>query len=341
MTIAELTDEQRLEIFEKMLRIRRFEEMVIQLHGEGGFASHYHLYIGQEATGTAVVAALEDGDQIATTHRNHGHILARGGDPAAALAEILGRETGMNGGRGGTLHLCDAAKGFLSTSAVVGGCIGIATGAAYGLKRAGKGNTSVAFFGDGSLEEGITFEAMNMAALWSLPVLYICENNSGKAPGIAGGGYPSSTIAAKELTGVPASLGIESRVVDGRDVDSVYALTCEAMDACRKGKGPFFIETVTDRWPGSRPLWPALLTGATDISMAWRDNLPGGEYADWYQSHDPILGFARDLQKRGAATIEYLTEADRSITQEIEAGAEFARTSPLPNRAIALEGGFA
>ena len=142
-----------LSIFERMLMIRHFEEAVIRLYKEGRFVSHYHIYIGQEATGAGVLEALGDKDLICTTHRNHGHIIGRGSDPNLAMAEILGRATGFNGGRSGTLHISDFSRGFLSTSAVVGGCAGLATGAAYGLKVKRESHVSVGFFGDGSLED--------------------------------------------------------------------------------------------------------------------------------------------------------------------------------------------
>ncbi|MGA8652485.1 MAG: thiamine pyrophosphate-dependent enzyme, partial [Xanthobacteraceae bacterium] len=153
MTATALDRRTSLSIFERMLMIRHFEEAVIQLYRQGQFVSHYHIYIGQEATGSAVLEALGEKDLICTTHRNHGHIIGRGCDPNRAMAEILGRATGFNGGRSGTLHISDPSHGFLSTSAVVGGCAGLATGAGFGLKVKRVPHVAVGFFGDGSLEE--------------------------------------------------------------------------------------------------------------------------------------------------------------------------------------------
>jgi pyruvate dehydrogenase E1 component alpha subunit len=188
--MAESWDKERKQrVLEAMLTIRRFEETIVRLFQEEAFMVHYHLYIGQEATGVAVMEALGPDDRIATHHRNHGHLIARGADPGRAVAEILGRETGLNHGQGGTLHMSDPDLGFLSTSSIVGGSISLATGAAFALKQQGGDAVSVGLFGDGALEEGVSYETLNFAALWSLPVVYICENNSPGALGSAGGGH--------------------------------------------------------------------------------------------------------------------------------------------------------
>ena len=196
----------KLDVLERMLVIRRFEESLVHLFEQHAFMAHYHLYIGQEATGVAVLETLRPGDKLATTHRNHGHVLGRGADPARAMAEILCRTTGLCNGYGGTLHLTEPDLGFLHTSSIVGGCIGLATGAAFALKKEGGEAIAVAFFGDGSLEEGISYEAMNFAALWSLPILYVCENNSRGALGSVKGGFPTSVSAVKDLTSMPQVL---------------------------------------------------------------------------------------------------------------------------------------
>ncbi len=222
MTTFALDRQTSLSIFERMLLIRHFEETVIRLYSEGRFASHYHIYIGQEATGSAVLEVLGDKDLICTTHRNHGHIIGRGSDPNRAMAEILGRATGFNGGRSGTLHLCDPSRGFLSTSAIVGGCPGLATGAAYGIKVKREPHVSVGFFGDGALEEGLVIESFNIAALWKLPVVYVCENNATGAIGPQQGGYPTATTATDSFTRLPAAYGIHCLQVDGTDMTAVH-----------------------------------------------------------------------------------------------------------------------
>ena len=184
-------------ILDKMLLIRRFEEAVLRLSNEKQFVGHYHLYIGQEATGAAIMTLLDDRDRIATTHRNHGHVLARGADPGQAMAEILGRATGLNGGRGGTIHLCAPARLHIHLR----DCRRLHL--AWRRRRlclpaTRNGAISVAFFGDGALEEGVSFEALNIASLWHLPVLFMCENNSsGSWP--PGEGYPTLVHASSDL----------------------------------------------------------------------------------------------------------------------------------------------
>lgn len=324
-----------------MLRMRRFEETVFRLASEKRFAGHFHLYIGQEATGAAVMSALEPRDRIATTHRNHGHIIARGADPAAALAEILGRVDGLNGGRAGTLHLCDPSLGFISTSAVVGGCISLAVGAGYACKQSGEGAVSTAFFGDGALEEGVSYEAMNVASLFRLPVVFICENNSLDAWGVARGGFPTLVHAGSDLLQVPRSLGIEAVRVTGSNSEAVRAAAIDAVAKCREGRGPVFIEAVTKRWPGSNPLWPELVTGITDIRMATGEAPIGGEHADWYLHHDPVLLLAHALAAQGADAVARVHRDDDEIQDELKAAAARAIASPYPDAQTALSHVFA
>jgi pyruvate dehydrogenase E1 component alpha subunit len=329
-----------LSIFERMVMMRHFEEAVIRLYKEGRFASHYHIYIGQEATGGAVLEALTDQDLICTTHRNHGHIIGRGCDPGRAMAEILGRATGFNGGRSGTLHISDPARGFLSTSAIVGGCAGLATGAAFGIKVKREPKVAVGFFGDGSLEEGLVIESFNIAALWQLPVVYVCENNSVGALGPQQGGYPTAITAVKSFTQLPAAYGIHSVKVDGTDMTAVHVAALEAVARCRAGNGPVFIEAFTARWPGSSPLWPELAT-VTDLTLAWQPDRITGPHADWLRQCDPLLRAARELVARGHATREELTARDQAARARIASAASFAIDSPMPKPESALEGVFA
>ena len=324
-----------------MLLIRRFEEALVQMSGEKLFKSHYHLYIGQEATAAAAVESLRADDRLVTTHRNHGHVLARGADPGKAFAEILGRATGLNGGRGGTLHMSDPEHGFLSTSSVVGGCIGLATGGAFALKRRGSGGVSIAFFGDASLEEGVSFECMNIAALWKLPVVFLCENNGAGATGSAQGGFPSSLIAAPKLTGIPASLAIPAQSVDGRDADAVHDAFAHAVERCRSGEGPSFIEAVTRRWEGSKPMWPELSTGVTDLAMAWDESRIPERHEEWFRKEDPILLLVRKLLAAKSISIKDVSAMDRRVNERIAAARRFALESPMPRPRAAFEHVFA
>src|SRR5262245_44569515 len=215
-------------LLEKMLLVRRFEEAVLRLSDEKQFVGHYHLYIAQEATGVPLISLLEPRDRLATTHRNHGHVLARGADPSRAMAEILGRASGLYSGRGGTIHLGDPDLGFISTSGIVGGCISLGVGAGYACRQRGGGVISAVFFGDGALEEGISFEALNIASLWRLPVLFICENNS-SGSWAPGQGYPTLVHASSDLCSIAKSVNIATMRVDGADVFAVHAAASEAI----------------------------------------------------------------------------------------------------------------
>jgi len=268
-------------------------------------------------------------------------VLGRGADPARAMAEILCRTTGLCNGFGGTLHLTEPDLGFLHTSSIVGGCIGLATGAAFALKKEGGDAVAVAFFGDGSLEEGISYEAMNFAALWSLPILYVCENNSRGALGSVKGGFPTSVSAVKDLTSIPRCFDMPIENVDGRNVEDVFAAASRLIAHARARKGPVFLHAVTERWAGSKPLWPELPTGDTDISMAWDDAKIGGEHADWYRNHDPIFLYVRKLLKEGAVTRDEVTALDRKVEGEMAAARKFAVDSPLPSAETALDHVFA
>ena len=327
---------QKLKILEQMLVIRRFEECLVHLFEQQAFMAHFHLYIGQEATGVAVMETLKAGDRLATTHRNHGHVLARGADPARAMAEILCRTTGLCHGYGGTLHLTDPDIGFIHTSSIVGGCISLATGAAFALKNEGGDAVAVAFFGDGSLEEGISFESMNFAALWSLPIVYVCENNSKGALGSVKGGFPTMVSAVKDITSIPKCFGMPVETVDGRNVDDVYAAMSRLVSHARERKGPAFLHAVTERWAGSKPLWPELPTGVTDLTMAWNDSGISGEHADWYRNHDPILIYVRELLRDGASREEIIA-LDRAVDARMAQARKFAQESPLPPAETALD----
>jgi TPP-dependent pyruvate/acetoin dehydrogenase alpha subunit len=333
--------ERKHQTLERMLTIRRFEEAVDGLFREQAFMAHYHLYVGQESTGVPLMAALGPDDRLATHHRNHGHVLARGVEPSLALAEILGRDTGLNHGSGGTMHLSDPDHGFISTSAIVGGSISLATGAGFALKHEDGDAIAVGLFGDGALEEGISFESLNMASLWSLPVLFVCENNSPGALGSAGGGFPTSVSAAKDLTDIPKIFGIPVETVDGRSVEDVYDVAVRGAEHCRSGQGPFFIHAVTERWAGSQPLWPELATGVTDISMAWDDSGISGEHESWYREHDPVLLYARALLASGDISQDDLTAMDERVVQRIAEAREFALNSPSAAPASALDHVFA
>jgi pyruvate dehydrogenase E1 component alpha subunit len=334
-----LPDDLAWRLLESMLLIRRFEEAVLRMSQDGHFRGHYHLYIGQEATGAAVMSVLGPGDKLNTTHRNHGHVLARGADPGRAMAEILGKATGLIGGRGGTIHLCDPDLGFLHTSGIVGGCISLGVGGGFACKQKKDGSVCATFFGDGALEEGVSFEALNIAALWKLPVLFVCENNS-TGSWAPGAGYPTLVHASTDLCLIPQSVGIKTARVDGADVAAVREAAREAVARCRRGEGPAFIEAMTKRWPGSNPLWPEPATGITDIRIATGEARASGEHRDWIEGHDPVLRLARMLAANSDDK-KRLFALDTAVQGRIDAAVKFALESPLPAPATALDHVFA
>lgn len=339
--LPKLPRERLLELYRTMLVMRRFEEALIKLTKSGISVGHFHVYIGQECTGAPALSLLRPGDTAFTTHRNHGHLLARGANPGRVMAEILGKATGYNKGKGGTLHVTARELGFLIASGIVGGIVPLATGAAFAAKQRGSDGISVCLFGDGVLEEGVFYEAINLAALWSLPVIYLCENNSLEAPGQKAGEYPSSTIAARRLVDLARSFGVSTVAVDGTDAGAAYKAMRRAVRRARRGKGPTFIEARTVRWPGSRPLWPDLLTGETDLARAWDPSRIPEQYGEWHRNQDGLLRFTRELLQAGHVTSDGLLRLDQEVQGEIEQASRFALDSPYPAPEAALEDIFA
>ena len=234
-----------LELFRRMFLIRRFEERASQLRAAGLIPGFLHPCIGQEASAVGVCAALEVGDVLTSTHRGHGHMLARGADPARMYAELFARTEGYTHGKGGSLHMIDVDLGFLGANGIVGAGIPLATGAALQLKRKGQGAVAVSFFGDGATNEGGFHESLNMASLWKLPALYVCENNL----------YGEFTRqdqhqVIKDVADRAASYGIPGVIVDGNDVLAVRDTAREAVARARAGNGPTLIETKTYRYRG-------------------------------------------------------------------------------------------
>jgi len=332
--------ENLLELCRRMLLIRHFEERLIHLHDEERFSGHYHVYIGQEATGVPALSCLERGDFLFTTHRNHGHLLARGADPRRLFAEILGRKDGYNKGKGGTFHLAASELGFFHTSGIVGGIIPLATGTAYAARTKKSGQITVCLFGDGALEEGAAPESFNLASLWKLPVLFLCENNGKYGAGRAVGAAQSPTMAVYPLTDLPATYKIPAKQIDGTDAGAVHVAVSEAVAKIRRGEGPQFIETQTVRWPGSETNWPVVPV-ATDAAMAWDVSSVPEAVREWYRSSDPVLIFIRELWEKKQATKEDIAELDRDVRKAVEQAANFALASPFPEPEEALKDVFA
>ncbi len=338
--IPKVPRESLLELCRRMLLIRHFEERLIHLHDEERFSGHYHVYIGQEATGVPALSCLERGDFLFTTHRNHGHLLARGADPRRLFAEILGRKDGYNKGKGGTFHLAASELGFFHTSGIVGGIIPLATGTAYAARAKKSGQITVCLFGDGALEEGAAPESFNLASLWKLPVLFLCENNGKYGAGRAVGAAQSPTMAVYPLTDLPATYKIPAKQIDGTDAGAVHVAVSEAVAKIRRGEGPQFIETQTVRWPGSETNWPVVPV-ATDAAMAWDVSSVPEAVREWYRSSDPVLIFIRELWEKKQATKEDIAELDRDARKAVEEAANFALASPFPEPEEALRDVFA
>lgn len=320
-----------LRIAERMLAIRRFEERVIGLWERKVFAALYHLYIGQEAGGAAVIEALGEGDYLLSNHRNHGHVIGRGADPGRAYAEILGRATGLSGGRGGSVHLCDPERGFLPTSAILGGNISLALGAAFALKRRKRNNVVAVFFGDASLEEGVVYEVMNIAAMQKLPVLFVLENNNAGSLSMHDGGFSAANTALQRYSRIPEIFGVQARqFADGNDVAAIFDGARQAIADCHAGRGPVFLEIVSVRWAGSNRIWPQLVTGPLDIRMAFGEVASAGEHAEWFGRNDPVLRFARDTISAGTLTQAEWLRLDQEVLRRMQAAEQFALDSPFP-----------
>lgn len=332
-------DKEGIAILERMLRMRRFEEEVVALGEEKLIVGNFHLYIGQEAAGAAVLEVLAGQDQLVTHHRNHGHVVGRGAGLEECFAEIMGRAGGILGGRGGSTHLCAPALGVLPTSAILGGNVSLALGAAFSASRSGTGRIVAAFIGDASLEEGVFFEVLNIAALHKLPLLVVLENNNDGAVAVHQGGVSSATTAIADYLSIPRLFGIEATAVaDGSDPIAVHEAAQRAAEGCRAGRGPAFIEVRTRRWPGSNLPYPKLVTGPTDLKMAW-DAPPSGEHLDWVLQSDPVIRMARALDHELGR--EALLKLDRTVRSEAGAAAARARLSEFPQSESAFEHVFA
>lgn len=312
-----------LALYQTMLRIRRFEERVEYLYARGKLPGFVHLYIGEEAVATGVCSALRQDDFITSTHRGHGHTIAKGGDVAKMMAELYGRITGYCRGKGGSMHITDMSIGMLGANGIVAGGPPIAVGAAYGAaKLRHTDQVAVAFFGDGATNEGPFAEACNMASAWKLPVIFVCENNC------YGVGTRIGRVAPTEDVAVRASgFLIPAVTVDGNDVLAVRAAAKEAVERARTGGGPTFIECKTWRHRGHFQ--------GEDPSYMY-----GEEHNQWL-AKDPIRRYGDALVGAGIATREELEAIDRAIQAEIDRAVEFAEASPWPEPETALEDVYA
>jgi pyruvate dehydrogenase E1 component alpha subunit len=272
-----------------------------------------HLADGQEATPVGACAALRDDDTITSTHRGHGHIIAKGGLVEPMMAEVMGKVTGYCRGKGGEMHIADVSLGILGANGIVGGGLGIATGSAFTAKHEGKGRVSLAFFGDGAINQGIWYETANIAALWKLPLIYLCENNQ----------YTEFTHHAKLTAGEGLSaraqaMGMPGTDVDGNDVLAVYHATSEAVARARAGDGPSTIVCNTFRYGGHH-------VGEPGTGYRTREEIAG------WRERDPILRFGEVLVARGVASLNDLEAIDEEVDGEIQAAVVAGRQAPFPD----------
>ncbi|HEX4033378.1 MAG TPA: thiamine pyrophosphate-dependent enzyme [Solirubrobacteraceae bacterium] len=314
----------RLERFAAMLRARRFDETLIE-HAEM-VVGVFHVSIGMEATAAALALTRGSDDLVMLNHRNHGALQALGSDPEAMFREILGRDGGPQRGRGGSLHLCDPEHGVPYTSAMVAGGAALAVGMALARKRLGHQGIVFAFFGDGAMNEGAMHESLNLASLWRVPVLFVCESNTREAAERA-----TATQAARSLHALAAVHQVAATAVDAADAGAITAAMGEAAAELRAGAGPRFLEARTPPWSGNAAFIPQLTTGRLDLSS--------GEDDAWVQA-DPILREMRAMTADGIATAELLA-IDRAIDERMREAFERAAAAPLAPATHASEGVWA
>lgn len=314
----DLSNEKLIQMYRTMKRIREFETKAAELFAEGRIPGFVHLYIGEEAVATGVCANLKDSDYITSTHRGHGHIIAKGGDLKYMFAELFGRETGYCKGKGGSMHIADADRGILGANGIVGAGHNIAVGAGLSAKYRDTDQVCVCFFGDGSTNQGTFHEALNMASIWKLPVIFVCENN---LYGISM--HQSRHQAIQDVADRAVAYNMPGVVVDGNDVLAVYEAAKEAVDRARNGQGPTLIECKTYRHRGHFEGDPTV----------YRDE---DEVKEWLQK-DPIPRLVEFMLDNNVVTEEEIKKIDEEIAAEIKEAIKFAEESPFPPVEAAVE----
>ena len=299
------------ELLEYLVLIRRFEERVKVLYNQGAIMGAIHLYIGQEAVAVGVCRSLRDEDTVFSTHRGHGHAIAKSGEVERIMAELMGRDEGLSRGHGGSMHLFEPAKGLMGGNGIVGGGIPLSLGGAFTAQYQGSDRVSVGFFSDGAVNQGTFAECLNLAALWKLPVLLVCENNQ----------YAATTpversTAVRDVVGRARAYGVQAEKVDGNDVEAVYTAAVSAVAALRGGEGPRLLECETyrvephcgiipdERTPGERELW---------------------------NPRDPVYLFAERLLGEGEITRADLEALEQVVRERLDRAVEFGTRSPWPD----------
>ncbi len=309
------------ETYRRMRLIRRFEERVIQLVNANEIAGTTHEYIGEEAIAVGVCSMLDQTDVITSTHRGHGHIIAKGGDVKRMMAELFGRSTGYNRGKGGSMHIADLALGIYGANGIVAAGVPIAAGAAWASKIQKTGHVAVAFFGDGGANQGVLHETMNIASIWKLPMIFVCENNQ----------YAVTTASTYATAGPgishrAAAYGFPGHLVDGMDIEQVMSRVRQAVDRARSGDGPSLLECKAYRFQGH-------FTAEHALKLDYRLQ---DEVEQW-REQDPIVQWARKLKDCGVLSQEDLATVDERVEILIEEAVEYARSSEWPPLGEAFE----
>jgi TPP-dependent pyruvate/acetoin dehydrogenase alpha subunit len=306
--------ERWMRMYRRMQMIRLFEEQVNELYTRALMPGLAHLYVGEEAVAVGVCEALRVEDYITSTHRGHGHCVAKGASPDRMFAELLGKEAGYCKGKGGSMHIADPATGNLGANAIVGGSAGIATGAAFSAKHLKSGQVAVCFFGEGALGQGVLYEVMNLAALWKLPVIYVCENNL----------YTEYThfseTTAGDILARGTAFGVHSESVNGQDVRAVYEKAAKLVERARRGEGPAFLLCNTYRYTGHH---------VGDINREYYRSKQ--EEQEWKTQRDPIKLLADWLMKQQLADSGILQQIESEVRAEMESAVQFAVSAPYPS----------
>jgi len=302
-----------MQMYRRMVSIRVFEEQVNELYTRALMPGLAHLYIGEEAVAAGICEALRRDDYVTSTHRGHGHCLAKGASPDRMFAELLGKASGYCKGKGGSMHIADPATGNLGANAIVAGSVGIATGAALSAKRLGTDRVAVCFFGEGALGQGVLYEVMNVASLWKLPVIYVCENNL----------YTEYThyteTTAGDIPARAAAFGLQAETVDGQDVRAVYATAGGLVDHARRGGGPAFLLCNTYRYTGHH---------VGDINREYYRSKE--EEKHWKTNRDPLKLLADWLIEQGLGDSAQFSQIQSEVESEMKKAVEFAVAAPYP-----------
>jgi TPP-dependent pyruvate/acetoin dehydrogenase alpha subunit len=316
--------DQQIDLYRQMKLMRRFDELVLELRRADEIDGVIHPYFGEEAVAAGVCAHLRPTDGLTSTHRGHGHCLGKGASPDRMMAELFGRSTGYCGGKGGSMHVADFNVGMLGANGIVAAGLPIATGAALASKIKGEDTVAVCMFGDGAAGAGPFHETLNIASLWRLPVIFVCENN-----GWASGNSAEDTFAPDSIASLAGAYGLATEIVDGNDVFAVSAAARWSVDRARRGDGPSLIEARTFRLAGH--------AYRTADFAEFRDP----KLVRSWQERDPILRLAEHLTRQHDVSADRLAAADAAVEADLSAAVEFARNSPFPDPADAFEDVFA